>query len=310
MALVNVEISKYLTGFGPSTLAGLRKEPHSVRLLEVVLADNLSWLPGPGPPMFRGLPNAAEIAVELQMEEPEARLRANIQCCAQRLALISIEEHQLPVSRKTEVYVATEPTLLHSLTEHCQAALGEEYTRRFHAHLKLAVVVSDVRAHLQQFEGLDIGRLYRLLEGLNVLRAASLAHLSSAAHKQELEEEAIRLALSSRPVESKPTAGTMRRAEDSDEWKALAEPGGHSDWPSVYARLGPVVTSRILLRREDFGTIREWLRTGAHTAAHLGLVLADAHVTRAALQARGRTGEQLVQLESLIEALENRLYRR
>ena len=92
-----------------------------------------------------------------------------------------------------------------------------------------------------------------------------------------------------------------RRAEDSPIWKEYVDT--QLSWSKAFEKLGASFTVRILLRRELFQEILDWLENDAQDEeeSELGKVLLDCEVTLEALKAREVPEDRLAPLENIIK---------
>ncbi|MCB1307794.1 MAG: hypothetical protein KDK30_06430, partial [Leptospiraceae bacterium] len=93
-----------------------------------------------------------------------------------------------------------------------------------------------------------------------------------------------------------------RRAEDSFRWREYTRQQGEApiDWMQTYRLLGPFFTTRIVLRREAFEEIENWLNSPQPKQIHdLQRMLADIRTTQSALRKRQAPIEKILLLEKI-----------
>jgi len=107
-------------------------------------------------------------------------------------------------------------------------------------------------------------------------------------------------------------AGRVRRAEDDLRFQKMVEDHdgreGAIDWQRSFRVLGPFLTARILLRRENLAPLEEWAQNaGADCRNSFMRIRNDVELTRDRLQSAGRPPEYLQQLHRISELLMERI---
>jgi len=98
----------------------------------------------------------------------------------------------------------------------------------------------------------------------------------------------------------------FRRAEDDPRWKSYVS--DEINWTKAFETLGGSFTTRILLRREKFSIIKEWLDSPeCGEEKDLDRILADCWVTLESLELKEAPAEKIADLKEIVDRLSKKI---
>lgn len=314
-------------------------------IVDQVRRQNLHFTAA-GRALFTGIPDASALAAAMRTSPAAIAFAARFLVLSHRLVEILYERSTLPVSRSTSGYVVAELRTLQLPEGRARDSFLDEYQRRFRIRSDLARARADFAGRTHLYEGSDLGRYFRIWQGIveTIEAIHGIERFGSNLYHEILEQRALRaiqdrygLSIgqgsagariseavtlnATQPPASAAPSGTRttsprsgsERAEDSAAWKQFEaqQKSGVVEWEGAFRSLGPYLTCRILLRREQPEIIRAWLlRSASPDFADLSRICADVHTARLRSEEQAPGGAFARALQSLEAELEERLYRR